>query len=521
MARNLYRFYLYIIFIALIIFAVVVTAQLLGTLLELTPLRGSFITPPTQNAVVQSLVFAIIGWIISGALGGLHYWLIRRDQNSDPAARGSAIRSFFLNMTEAAGVLIVVPLTGFITLGRWAYGNDSDITYAIATALPTLLMVIGLELERRRFPANKGAALVFQRLHFFGVQLFLLSFLAGAFISAFRPLVDLLFFGGRGCSDGYCAPYQAGGLAVFLLWFIASWLIYSLVTSRDASRLVRLIMHGVSLAFSLSWTLYGVFVALKVLLSPLFHIPLGFDDILGSTASYDFVSPLALGILSTAIYHLLLRNIAQRNLIGQATLLLSEAAIAALLLAGVFWWGCGSLLYNLIQTLAPTPAAPDGQAWVITLALLITGLAYIPLDLIIRRRFAHDPASTLGPRRSLVLALLAAGILTLAIGGAVALYAWGTALLGSPLDNWPELAHNGLAATIVGAALIAIYIWPLRGEHLLARPTKTDQPPAPEVPSEPMPVEDILDELLAGHITRAEAAARIRALNSTQTLLLI
>lgn len=49
MARNLYRFYLYIIFIALIVFAVVVTSQLLGTLFEFTSLRGSYDTPPPRR----------------------------------------------------------------------------------------------------------------------------------------------------------------------------------------------------------------------------------------------------------------------------------------------------------------------------------------------------------------------------------------------------------------------------------------------------------------------------------------
>lgn len=522
MARNLYRFYLYIVFIALIYFAVGVTAWLLSTLFAFTGLRGPYSAVPTQAALVQSVVFAVIGWLISGALGGLHYWLIRRDQQQDQTAGESAIRSFFLNMSEATGVLLAVLLIGFVALGNWAYNNGGDVAFAVGIALPTLLMVILLELERRRFPLQKGAALVFQRLHFFGVQLMLLFFLASAFSTGFRPLVDIVFFGGRGeCSNGYCQSHQAVGLAVTLLWFVVCWLVYCLLTRSDSSRLVRMIMHGVSLAFGLGWMLYGVFVALKVLFSPLFHLPMGFNDVLGSYASADFITPLALGILSTAVYHLLLRDVAQRGLIGRSTLFLSEITIAAILLAGVFWWGCGSLLYNLLQTIAPSPTAPDGATWLVTLALLITGLGYIPLDLLIRQRFALDPASALGPRRSLVLALLAAGILAFAIGGVVALYAWGTALLGSPLGNWPQIAHSGIAATIVGAVLIAIYIWPLRGENLLARSDKTDRPPTPDVPPTQTIIEDILDDLLAGRINRAEAAARIRALRGTATLILI
>lgn len=522
MARNLYRFYLYIIFIALLIFAVVVTAQLLNTLLDLTPLRGSYVTQPSHAAVVQALVFAVIGWLISGTLGGLHYWLIRRDQRGDPGAGGSAIRSFFLNMTEVVGMLVVVSMIGYGIFNNWGNGYHDSIPGALGSALPTLGMIVSLEFERRRFPASKGVALVFQRLHFFGGQLILLFFMTSAFVSSLRPLLDLLFFGGQGkCSEGYCPPYQAGGLALTLFWFTACWLLYSLITDWDRSRLVRLIMHGASLAYGLGWMLYGVFVALEVLLAPAFHKTLGFKDIFSYSGAYNFVTPLVLGLLSTAVYHLLLRSLWRRNLFGRATLLLSEGTIAALLLAAMFWWGCGLLLYNLLQTIAPAPSTPDNLAWLTTLALLIPGLVYIPLDLLIRRRFSLDPASALGPRRSLVLALLAAGILTFAIGGALALYTWGTALLGSPLDGWQQIAHAGLAATIAGAALIAIYLWPLLGEHLLAHSARLEQPPAPETPAPPTVIEDILDELLAGRITRAEAAARIRALRGTATLLLI
>ncbi|HEY3994088.1 MAG TPA: hypothetical protein VGM01_14570 [Ktedonobacteraceae bacterium] len=519
MARNLYRFYLYIIFIALIIFAVGVTAQLLSTLFALTPLRGSYIERPTQAALVQSLVFAVVGWIISGTLGGLHYWLIRRDQNSDPlGAGGSAIRAFFLNMTEATGILVVVSLIGFAVLGNWAYNNDGDVSYSLGIALPTLLMVLVLEAERRRFQTPKSATLVFQRLHFFGVQLILLLFLASSFTIGFRPLADILFFGRRGlCSNNsndYCQTYHTAGLAMMLLWFTACWLVYSLLTSRDSSRIVRMIMHGASLAFGLGWMLYGVFILLEVILSPLFHIASNFNDVLGSSATHDFVSPLALGILSTIIYHLLLRDIARRDLLGRSALLLSEGSIATLLLASVFWWGCGSLFYNLLQVLAPSPTVPNAESWLMALALLITGLSYIPLDLIIRRRFALDPVSALGPRRSLVLALLGAGILAFAIGGVVALYAWGTALLGSPLDNWPQTAHSGLATTIIGATLIIIYVWPLRGEHLLARPSKGEQPPTSELPVTSNTIDEILDELLDGRITRAEAVTCLQALQA-------
>jgi hypothetical protein len=521
MARSLYRFYLYAIFIALIFFAVSATAQLLMTLFTFTTLRGAYDSVPSQAALVQSLVFAVVGWIISGGLGGLHYWLIRRDLQSDPAAGTSPIRALFLNGPEAIGMLLIVPLVGFGLIQNWAFNSHGNVTFEAGVAVPTLAMVALLEWERRRIPAQRGAALVFQRLHFFGVQLILLFFLISAFSGALRPLINNLFFGGKNECDafGYCPSYNLAGLALLLLWFALFWLIYGLLTRQDSSRLVRMIMHGASLAFGFGLVLYGVFLALKLALSPVFKISVGLGDVLGSSAGYDFVSPLLTGILITAIYLLLLRNLSRQGLIELQARRLTEWAIATALLAGTFWAGCGYLLYALLQTVAPAPTGPDSQLWTTTLALIITGLAYIPLDLSIRWRFRLDPAATVGPRRGLVLALLGASVLALAIGGAVALYTWLTALLGSPLTNWPQVAHGGLAATIVGVLVAGIYLWTTRGEHLFTRQPRPVQPPAPAAPISQASIESILDDLLAGKITREQAAAQLRALTALPALL--
>ncbi len=520
MVRSLYRFYLYAMFIALVIFAVSATAQLLTTLFRFTPLRGAYDSAPSQAALVQSLVFAIVGWIISGAIGGLHYWLIRRDLQTDPAAGTSPIRALFLNIPEATGTLLVAGLVGFVLLEGWAYASNGSSAYALGIALPTLAMVVLLEWERRRIPAQQGAALVFQRLHFFGVQLILLFFLINAFLGTLRPLINSLFFGGKNeCVDGYCQSYNLAGLVLTLLWFAFCWLIYGLFTRQDSSRLVRMLMHGASLAIGFGFALYGVFLALELALSPLFGIPVGLGDVLGLNAGHDFVSPLLTGILITVVYHLLLRDLSQRGLVEQQVRRAIEWTIATVLLAATFWFGCGYLLYALLQTIAPAPTGPDSRTWIMTLALIISGLAYIPLDLSIRRRFRLDPATIVGPRRGLVLALLGASVLAFAIGGAVALYTWLTALLGSPLSNWPQIAHGGLAAAIVGAVVAGIYLWSTRGEHLLTRQPKPVQPPAPTTPVPQASIESILDELLAGKITRDQAAAQIRALTALPALL--
>ncbi|HEY1348490.1 MAG TPA: hypothetical protein VGF67_02550 [Ktedonobacteraceae bacterium] len=509
MTRSLYRFYLYAMFVALVIFATSATAQVLTTLFTFTPLRGAFESAPSQAALVQALVFAIVGWLITGTLGGLHYWLIRRDLHSEPAAGASPIRAFFLNATAAGGTLLVVPLIGFVLIENWALHARGDVAYAAGIAVPTLLMVALFTWERGRTPLTQGAALIFQRLHLFGVQLLLLSFLSISFLDLLRPLVNGLFSGGQiGCGPAIsCPSYNLAGLALTLLWFVCCWLLYGQLTRQDVSRPLRLIMHGVSLAIGCALVLVGVFVGLELVLSPLFHLPVGPGDVLGPAAGHDFVSPLLTGILIAAVSHWLLRDLSRRRLLDQQTRRLTEWSIVTTLLAATFWWGCASLLYSLLQTIAPTPIGPESQTWITTIALIATGLSYVPLDLLLRQGLRLGP-TTAGPRRGLVLALLGASILALAIGGATALYAWLTALLGSPLSNWPQTAHIGIAAAIIGALVAGFYLWTMRQEQLFTHhPT---QAPTPTPAAEPQSIEGVLDELLAGKIGRDEAAARLR-----------
>jgi hypothetical protein len=129
--------------------------------------------------------------------------------------------------------------------------------------------------------------------------------------------------------------------------------------------------------------------------------------------------------------------------------------------------------------------------------------------------------------RGFVLVLLGGGILAGAIGGATALYAYGTSLLGSPLDNWQYVAHAGLAAFAVGLVLVAIYLWAAIREGLFRSAAKEEPTLAPSgvdtmqaadrVEAKPVaitmvtpsPVAEIVDSLLAGKITRDEAIAQI------------
>lgn len=530
MARNLYRFYLYAVSIALLGFAMSGLGRLLQTLLTLTPLRDSFTPAPTGADIVQSVVFFLVSWVIAALLGSLHYWLLRRDMHNDATAINSPVRSFFLNITEALVIAFGVPILGFGMIAVIGAGGSGTIS-AAATGIPLLFMFAVLEFERRRSPLDVEATSLFYRLHFYIVQLLLLIFLTIALITAFRPLVDIVVFAGRGAQEvcasqnGYCQQFNLLALILDLLWFTGFWLWYGWLLRRDTSQPLRFIMHFLSFAYGVGFVLYGIQTAISLAILPLFHVAIPLKDITGPSASHDFFSPLTLGLVVMVVYHFLIRAAAQQKLIEQTVILPIESAVIGILSAAAFWYGIGSLLYNLLQNINPLPYAPDAQAWVMAIAFVVAGLGSIPLDLYLYRCNNREPAVAAGSRRGFVLALLGGGLLAFAIGGATALYSWLTAVFGSPFTNWQQTAHLGLAAFIVGLILVAVYLTASIREKLFSGFTQH----APPVVTPILPttlaattIEGVLDELVAGKITRDEAALRLHTLTDrapTSTLM--
>ncbi len=538
MARNLYRFYLYAVFIALLIFATVGLGRLLQTLLALTALRGAYSTPPTRADIVQVAVFFAVSWIVAAVLAGLHYWLIQRDMQSDSSAGGNAIRSFFLNIVEFIAVPLAVGVSSFViqSLGQMYSG---DVTVPAAISIATLVLVAVLEWERQRTQAGPGAAITFQRLHLYGVQLILLLLLTSSWLSTVKLLTDNLLFGGQG-SLSVGGPSPCGGFTVCqgpnllsfvagTFWIVLFWVGYGFLARNDTSSILRQIVHYGSVAYGVGFVLYGIERGIELLLRRLLGVPTALSDVVGLSASYDFVSPITLGLIVIGVYSTWLRMASRRESEGWVRALLTGEAITTALLAAVFWWGIGFVLLNALESVSGARVEPGD--WAGAIALVITGIGYIPFDLYLQRRSSQDAAIASVPRRGFVFALLGSGIIVGAVGAAVALYALGTFLLGSPLNDWPHVARLGLSAFVVGAAIVGIYLWRATHEHLfsgLAKGTTsikviTTTPAiaiAPVLGAEatvrPFTIEEVLDDLLAGKITREEAAAQIRTMTSPQ-----
>src|SRR5262249_52909299 len=157
----------------------------------------------------------------------------------------------------------------------------------------------------RRTQVSSGVALVFQRLHFYGVQLVLLATLTFAWQSAVRPLVDGLVFGGRGTLEwcqtdafgGNCPSPNLIGLTASVFWFLLFWLGYWWVIRDDKSTILRFILHFVSFAYGVGFIIYGIYNAVSLIVLLLLHEAAALKDVVGPSAQYDFFSPLTFGLL--------------------------------------------------------------------------------------------------------------------------------------------------------------------------------------------------------------------------------
>jgi Domain of unknown function (DUF5671) len=535
MGRNLYRIYLYIVFIAMLIFAAVGLGMLLQTLFSLTPLRGAYGTIPTNASIVQVIVFFVVSWLIAGIFGILHYWLIRRDIKNDPTAGQSAIRSFFLNITELIDAPLAIVVMAMGVIAQLGHEPAFDLTGSAAFATTTLLLLAVLELERQRSQAGAGVAMTFQRLHLYGVQLILLIVLTFSWINTAFQLGDAFIFNGQVTGTTACGGFMGCpgpnllSLVVSTLWIVGFWIGYGFFTRNDSASLLRSILHFASFAYGVFLILYGISRAIELGILTIFNVTPSASDILNN---YNFAALISLGLLVTVVYIVWLRITARREFSEQrwvTTILIGEAIISALF-AAAFWWGIALVFLNLFQMLADIATGP--RDWAPALALIITGLAYIPFDINLYQRYKHDAAVAADPRRGFVFAMLAGGILSTAIGGAVALYSLGTDLLGSPFENWQQVARAGASACVVGVMMLALYFWTARREHLFSGLTKRPETGEAPLSMEPAPkhivpttilqsevlssIDAVLDDLLAGKITRDEAAMRIQSMMSKE-----
>ena len=111
---------------------------------------------------------------------------------NDPAAGRSAIRSFFLNITELIDAPLAIVVSAMGVIAQLGHDPALDLTGSAAFATTALLLLAVLELERQRNQAEAGVALTFQRIHLYGVQLILLIVLTFSWSNTSFQLADAI-----------------------------------------------------------------------------------------------------------------------------------------------------------------------------------------------------------------------------------------------------------------------------------------------------------------------------------------
>src|SRR5204862_595342 len=153
----------------------------------------------------------------------------------------------------------------------------------------------------------------------------------------------------------------------------------------------RSILHFASFAYGIGLILYGISRAIELGILSLFNVFLSARVILNS---YNFVALISLGLLVTGVYVIWLRITAKKEFSEHGwitTILIGEAVITALF-AAAFWWGIALIFLNLFQMLAGITTGP--RDWAPALALIVTGLAYIPFDFNLHQRYKHAAAAS-------------------------------------------------------------------------------------------------------------------------------
>src|SRR5260221_11332611 len=107
---------------------------------------------------------------------------------------------------------------------------------------------------------------------------------------------------------------------------------------------------------------------------------------------------------------------AHGGLMGANALGLTVQAVTSIVLAVPFWVGVGLVLDILVEGLAQPGQPSHPEAWASTLALALTGVAYIPFSLRLSQRTRTSDSTITTPRKGLVLRLPALGTITFATG---------------------------------------------------------------------------------------------------------
>ncbi len=396
MARTLYRIYLYFVSLVLLIVASVGLTILLTNLLLQTPLHGQYESPPDKSSLVQQVVLAATALVVSLALGGLHYWLIRRDIAEDPNAARGAVRSLALNFAQAVTAIVALS-TGTSALSDVGRNNGYVVSATFATAIVAVVLFVLLQLERGRSQPADGGPRALELIHLYLLQVILVTVAAiYAWVTAVGDSVTAIFASAGAipnpCADQnshyYVYPYNGptgpgyqqptcdfpsilAGEWLSLLWMAALLALYIWLARNDRDSVLRHIAHLLGFGVGAIFTIIGIGQAANFVLQGAF----GAQSLSASVFVYhfNFIPPLLIGAAVAWGHRFQLERAASASRTGRVGANLTTLAVATLILGVPFYIGVVLVLQGLIERLVPGGSLPDAATWAGDLSVLAAG----------------------------------------------------------------------------------------------------------------------------------------------------
>lgn len=531
MLMTLRRFYLFAVTSIAFLFTFGVFTYFLYTLLHYLGLdqgQGS-----DRSALTQALTFVIVAIIVVVPVGGLHWWLLRRDESAprqEAPDAGAVVRTVFLDL-----LLTLSSLTATFSLAACVYialdTNQSrffalPLSFFLSWILATLVIV----LEKRRVPVTIQPALTVSMLLGYIPQFVLVLFAAAQMVTFVQITLQQIFAPFPRCGFAeYCSSYTPSPLenlgmaavAVAGLALLANWTRNDRHTGTrrlfDVAMMLAGVFYAITGIYNLGYLVLGALLKVPSILWPQSAVYSSYYNSCDYTTKYvgdcTYVQslPFAGYLLVAAIiltWYLvrLWRTSLPDNL--QAERISRQFALIAIAipLAAVFLTGGGSVLGNVIRMTSPSqPSVTDHIQGV---SLLISGVAWVALWPILARMSDPRGNGPTVPRRLYVFVLLGGTIVASAIGLAITLYLTLSGVLGTPADKdgrvWPYL----LGIALVSGVAAAYYIFVLRRDTALLRvhrQVEEGTPPAERT------LEAILQDVAAGRATVPQAASELRS----------
>jgi hypothetical protein len=549
MVQTLKRVYLYTAATFALLFTAALAVIMLNTILNLAGMLPYYANsdgsiqsysgiPDTQQVETTVILFVITVVLVGLLFGGGHYWLIRRDARSDPAADGGAVRHFFLNALLALAALVGVP-TGLFALA------DIDLTPGYHdTALPLSFVLVAavvfvyVYLERRRVNPAGNAAIIIRQIQENVMQAILLVIASVILFLGITSIVTgnvvtppecFSFSGVTGSQTVPCPPPPLLSPILTTVFALAAWGLYVWIGAWSRDAVLQRIVWYAALGYGVVWLLYGFAQAIYTAVAPLFGDGNAWQEALDG--SLLFVGAIITGGLITLVYVSWLRHLAARlprlqELVPQGLL-----AVPAALSAGFFLTGIIQLLSGVVEQVVPGGKPFDADGWAQAIGIFVGGIMYPMLWALFRRRSDPVLGGPTVPRRVYVLVLLAGTAIGASIAAVFLIYQLVVGLLGLPSADAYAARVSAVILLVLGA--MALYhLWQLRVDVRVihARAPAVPEVPAPapaeaSVPAEaeastvPLaPVdgsetlEAILQQVAGGTLDTMSAATRIRAL---------